>query len=180
MRKAAIAFACLSLTSCTTAYSEKIADSDRITLKDAVFDVTNTMDAVIADRKNKPKIGIYLDEATVVFNVSAKRTTNDKGGFSLALAPPQTGQAVGITGESTLASEANRGNTITLKFKNVVNTKGAKPQAHTAGDQQVETPATGHILSDDTLKKTIQDFKTLDLNDLDGARGILMKQGIAK
>ncbi|QGJ79297.1 hypothetical protein [Sinorhizobium meliloti] len=109
----------LPLASCGTAYTERVADPERITLREAVTDVVHTMDAVRADRQGKPKVGMYLDSATVTFNLSAKRTSNETAGLTLSSVPIATSGILGANATGTLASEGLRGNQITLVFKNV-------------------------------------------------------------
>src|SRR4051794_18972907 len=82
---AAVLAAILPLAACAYRPND-VADLDTITLHDAVFDVADTLYEVREHTRNRPKSGLIIDEATVVFNVSAKST--ETSGLKLDTAAP--------------------------------------------------------------------------------------------
>ena len=113
----------LSLAGCGYRPAD-VADPSDITLRAAVLDVADTLaEAKARTIRRGSSVGLYVDEATVEFNISAKanetNTLNVKSSVPAAL----IGVPFSIDATNALVNEGNRGNKITLKFKNLITTK---------------------------------------------------------
>lgn len=130
--RASISICVLSISLAACAYRpEEVADPNNITLRAAVFDVADTLHEVRERARYRPKTGMIADEATVVFNISAK--SNETSGLKLdGSLPANVGLPLSFSSQYQLANEGSRGNQITLKFKNVV-TAGLLPKGPAAG-----------------------------------------------
>lgn len=71
-------------------------------------------------RERGARPGILVDEATVVFNVTASST--DTTSLKIDASRPAAAGVVGLSGgaANTLVATGQRGNTITIKLKNAV------------------------------------------------------------
>jgi len=99
-----------------------VADPREISLRTAVFDVATTLADLQQVRRGQPKVGMIADEATVTFNVSAK--SNETGDLKVDAEPaPIVGFPITLGTQYTLANESNRGNQITITFKNIATAK---------------------------------------------------------
>lgn len=118
MRLPVVCLCSLALSSCANVAAREVADPDAITLRTAVYDVADTMHGLVQRTKERKKVGMFLDEATVVFNISSKSGGTDS--LKLAAAGlPVAPATIGANAETSVTSEGLRGNQITLKFKNV-------------------------------------------------------------
>ncbi|RWQ31718.1 MAG: hypothetical protein EOS21_31820 [Mesorhizobium sp.] len=112
------AFLAVAIVGCGTFTPREIAEPSQVTVRDAVFEVADTLrdvqNRVPADKRS----GLIADEVTVVFNVAAGSTVTDKAGLTISNVP-LAGGAIGGNAETQNVSNANRGNTITIKFKSV-------------------------------------------------------------
>lgn len=110
------------------AYSVKqVAEPSTITLDDGVTQVANSLYHLQQLTADRDKSGLIPDEASVTFNVSAKATSANSGTLNIANVPLSAG-TIGGSLSSSLNDESNRGNVITIKFKNLATadlTKGA-------------------------------------------------------
>ncbi len=98
--------------------TREVADPPTITLKTALIDVADSIDALRQRTSQRQKAGLLVDEVTVTFDVSSKATDGNKLGITTTNIP--IGNAVGgLSGELSSASEGNRGNQIVVKLKNV-------------------------------------------------------------
>ncbi|WP_146770284.1 hypothetical protein [Mesorhizobium hawassense] len=108
----------IALAGCGTFTPREIAEPSRVTVRDAIFEVADSLrdvqDRVPANKRS----GLIADEVTVVFNVAASSTVTDKGGLTISNVP-LAGGTLGANAETQNVSAANRGNTITIKFKNL-------------------------------------------------------------
>jgi hypothetical protein len=104
--------------------SEEVADVNSITLRKAVFDVADTLEAVKEHTKNRDKVGLYVDEAQVTFNVAAKAV--DTTDLKLGASSPSGFIPVSASADFGNTSEGDRGNQITITFKNAA-TLGKNP-----------------------------------------------------
>jgi hypothetical protein len=142
---------CLGFGGCAYQLND-VADPSNISLRDAVFNVEDTMYDAMLRARNRPKVGMYLDEATVVFNVSAKQV--EEGKLSVSPAIPQV--PIGLSASNTSTGEANRGNTITLVFKNVgkkvVMFKPAKADAKPDAKPDAKSDAKSDVGKSDAAK----------------------------
>lgn len=111
-----LVFASIQMIGCAY-HPEEVADPKSISLRSAVFDVADTLAATKERTRNREKVGLYVDEATVVFNVAAKST--ETTGLKLGASSPAGFVPITFSGENSLANEGNRGNTVTVKFKNI-------------------------------------------------------------
>ncbi|MGF0540390.1 hypothetical protein ACQQ2Q_20540 [Agrobacterium sp. ES01] len=118
----------LPLASCASRTPVDVADPQAITLRAAVSDVANSISDLQNLTSGRKKAGMYLDEATIVFNVSSKASATNTLKVSAA-GLPIAGGTLGINPEATLQNDGERGNQITLKFKNVATLN--KPNAGT-------------------------------------------------
>ncbi|WAC26275.1 hypothetical protein [Ancylobacter sp. SL191] len=89
-----------------------------ITLKQAMLDVADSIQAVRERTSDRQKAGLIVDEVTVVFNISSKRTAGGELGIG-ASAIPIAGGGLSANAKSTSGSEDLAGNTITVKLKNI-------------------------------------------------------------
>ncbi|MES0110149.1 hypothetical protein [Mesorhizobium sp. M0013] len=117
-RLAACIFAALPLVGCGTYTPREVADPKAITLNAALIDVADSLNDMRSRTANRDKFGLLVDEVTVTFNVSSKATDTGKLAVSVANIPVGGG-VLGASGENTLVAEGNRGNQITVKFKNL-------------------------------------------------------------
>lgn len=106
----------IMLASCTT-YVEPVADARSITLEEGVASISRSIYQLDKERAGKPKIGIYLDNVVVTFNVNAKRTANGTAALTLASVPVLSGGALGPSASQTLGAEGYRGNQVVMTFK---------------------------------------------------------------
>jgi hypothetical protein len=100
-----------------------VVDPNTITLRTAIMDVADTLHAVRDKYRNEPKVGLYVDQATVTFNISAQ--SQETSGLQLGATVPAAVSVIPLTAslsDQTVATGA-RGNQITIIFKNV-NTLG--------------------------------------------------------
>lgn len=79
--------------------------------------ISRSIDALDREREGKPKVGIYLDNVVVTFNVNAKRTASGTAGLTLASVPVLSRGAMGGNASQTLGAEASRGNQVVMTFK---------------------------------------------------------------
>jgi hypothetical protein len=116
-----------------------VADHRDIELKKAVFDVADSLHSVRDAYANRKKIGLGVQSATVVFNISSKAT--DEGVLKLEAA---AGESVGFPLSSlfqrTLTNEGSRGNTITIVFAPVA---GGAPKKPSVDGKAGTTPGSG-------------------------------------
>lgn len=108
----------LSISGCGTFTPREIAEPSEVTVREAVFEVADTLRDVQNRIPVDNRSGLIADEVTVVFNVAASSNVTDKAGLTISNVPLAEG-AVGGNAETQNISSANRGNTITIKFKNI-------------------------------------------------------------
>ncbi len=141
-----------------------VADPSNITLKQAVFDVEDAMDEARRRALHRPNIGMYLDEATVVFNLSAKKTETDSLSVTGSLPAAAIGIPISATGSASAVSEGVRGNTITLTFKNA----GLIKRAPTNAAAIAAATAQCNALTDTAAKKACLDKVPKPVGGSDG------------
>jgi hypothetical protein len=95
----------------------QIAKPTNITLGQAVDEVATTLHNLHDKYENKPKVGLIADSAEVKFEIAASATNT--GGATLNLAAPLAVGNLSAGLSDTNVAQANRGNTITLEFKNI-------------------------------------------------------------
>lgn len=99
----------------------EVADPNDISLRKAIFDVADTLAETKARTRNRDKVGLYVDEAVVTFNISSKSTESES--LKIGASAPAGFLPVSASGEASLVNEGSRGNTITITFKNIGTTK---------------------------------------------------------
>lgn len=113
-----MALLCVCLTTSGCVYSVgEVADPPKITVQQALSDVGDGLNTLRS--KTSGKYGLLVDEVNVTFNISSKATQNGSLGITTEKIPIVTSGLLGATANQTIASEANRGNTITIKLKNI-------------------------------------------------------------
>lgn len=96
----------------------QVARPSDIKLIDALKETADSLYAMREHTRDQDKVGLLVDEATVTFNVTAKSTNAFTAGADLSGLP--AGDALGkLFVSNTLTNEGFRGNTITVKFKNI-------------------------------------------------------------
>ena len=111
-----LGMAALALNGCTT--PNDVAKPSDITLEKAIFDVADSLNNLQARTGGRAKVGLIVDEATVTFNVAASANNAATGSASLDI-PVSAGGKAGLSVSNTLTNNADRGNTITVVFKNI-------------------------------------------------------------
>lgn len=119
-----IAKACLITTSISLVLSacthvQEVANPTDITLKAAILEVADSIYEAQQHTQGRPKAGLIVDEATVQFNVSAKATAKTTIGGEAAGIPLNPAGTLKLSVSNEVYSEGNRGNTVTVKFKNL-------------------------------------------------------------
>ncbi|MFG1371501.1 hypothetical protein V5F32_04925 [Xanthobacter oligotrophicus] len=105
---------------------QTIEPNPDITLRQAMVDVADGVQAMRDRTANREKAGLIVDEVTVVFNISSKRTSSGELGVGVS-AIPVAGGGLSANAKSTSGSEDLAGNTITIKLKNVNTLGNPKP-----------------------------------------------------
>ena len=97
-----------------------VPEPGKITLQAAMEEVANGLNKMYDIKKDYPKSGLLPSEITVIFNVSA--SGKDEGKLYIE-AGATVADALNITKASSDVSskiEASRGNTVTIKFTNIL------------------------------------------------------------
>jgi hypothetical protein len=128
MNKMAVVILFSLIAGCSTFAPREIAQPSQVTVKDAVFEVADALRDVQDRVPPEKRAGLIADEVTVVFNIAAGSTVTDKAGLTISNVP-LAGGALGGNIETQNVSNASRGNTITIKFKNIATAdiKGGSP-----------------------------------------------------
>lgn len=107
-----------ALTGCAT--TTVVPEPGKITLREAMEEVATGLNKMYEIRQESPKSGLLPSEVTVVFNISASAT--DKGKLYIE-AGATVAEILKVTkAGAEVSSEfvATRGNTVTVKFTNVL------------------------------------------------------------
>ena len=104
------------LTACG---SDVVKNPNQITLEDALKSVGQGL-YNLREGEQGLVTGLFADEAEVTFNISASDTTGSK--LYVEVSPPATGVPIQgkLGAERTDSLTAQRGNQITIKFKNIL------------------------------------------------------------
>jgi hypothetical protein len=139
MRKALAILTLISsaLASCASFTPSEIVKPSEISLDGAIQDVSKSLHHAQDQYSSDKRLGLMVDEVQVQFQVAA--AASNSGGAQLNVAAIPVSAAGGTIGGSIQGQEgsnANRGNTITVTFKNIASadmTKGYytlfRPQA---------------------------------------------------
>lgn len=108
------------LAGCGAYTPRQVAEPSAISLKQAVFEVADSLNEVQERVPLQRRSGLIADEVTIVFNVAASSTTTNKAGLTVSnVALAGVGGTLTANGETQNVSAGNRGNTVTIKFKNI-------------------------------------------------------------
>ncbi|MBZ3696000.1 hypothetical protein [Phyllobacterium calauticae] len=107
---------CAIVSGCST--PQQVARPSDITLDNAITQVADSLNKIQIRTANRQKIGLIVDEATVTFNIAASSTNKSTVSADLSAAPLVGGKA-GLSISNELTNQGNRGNTITVVFKNM-------------------------------------------------------------
>ena len=108
------------LSGCGTFTPRQVAEPSDISLKKAVFEVADALNEVQDRVPLQRRSGMIADEVTVVFNVAATSTTTNSAGLTISNVPlAGDGGLLGANAQTQNVSLGNRGNTVTIKFKNI-------------------------------------------------------------
>jgi hypothetical protein len=120
-RAALIAVAGFALSGCGFYLPADVAKPGDITLENAMRDTGRSLVALRNElREGQYRSGLIADEVTVAFNISAGANMENK--LTIDATQPAKAGAFLLTGlkdEFTLSNAAARGNTITIKLKNI-------------------------------------------------------------
>lgn len=115
----------LLLTSCVSMTPKEVAPPAEISFEDAMSQLGSGFKKMI-EAQGDVRTGLVASEATVTFNVKASAKDSSKLTAELSLAPttpfPETARVGGEVGGS---SEGERGNTVTVKFVNLLSLSNA-------------------------------------------------------
>ncbi|TBB32440.1 hypothetical protein [Rhizobium ruizarguesonis] len=130
----------ISLVSCGTYTPRQVAEPSSISVKQAVFEVADALSEVQDRVPLQKRSGLLADEVTVVFNVAAGSTTTNKAGLTISnVALAGVGGTLNANADTQNVSAGNRGNTITIKFKNIatadMSKSSFKPSRVCRGDE---------------------------------------------
>lgn len=106
------------LSGCANQLARNLAPPETMDLDRALIDTIDAVYLAEAHARDKDKIGMYLDQTTIEYNISIKEGGTDGGSLQVASLPIPAGTIGGQIG-SSLVSEGNKGNKITIVFKNV-------------------------------------------------------------
>jgi hypothetical protein len=118
-RTSGVLLGSLLLGGCGTYRPVDVAKPSEITVEEGMREVALGIVAMRDTLKEHgARPGVLVDEATVVFNVSA--ASSDTSSLKIDVARPAAAGIIGISGSAsdTLVASGNRGNTITIKLKN--------------------------------------------------------------
>ena len=105
------------LSGCATTHI--VPQPGKITLQAAMEEVATGLNKMYDIRKDYPKSGLMPTEATIVFNISASAT--DEGKLYIeAGANIDVLKIAKVGAETSSKIEASRGNTVTIKFANIL------------------------------------------------------------
>jgi len=109
----------LSMSACCGT-SKIVPEPSKITLEDAMKSVAEGFNKM-KQAQGDIKTGLLPSEVTVSFNVTASATDSTKLAVAVGTPPaPQIPVSGSVTGDLSSAITASRGNTITIKFTNLL------------------------------------------------------------
>lgn len=110
----------IPLAACHAYRTEEVADPNAITVPDALASLGDGMRTFINHLEMQPNpvhLGIIACRLFVTFNISATASASDKA--TATLAAPIRVVDIGFGGEVNSASNASRGNAVTMEFDSV-------------------------------------------------------------
>lgn len=132
----------VSLSGCGTYTPRQVAEPSQISIKQGIFEVADALSEVQERVPLQRRSGLLVDEVTVVFNVAANSATTNKAGITISnVALAGSGGTLGANADTQNVSTGNRGNTVTIKFKNIatadMSKSSFKPTRVCRGDEKV-------------------------------------------
>jgi len=97
-----------------------VPEPGKITLREAMEEVATGLNRMYEIRANSPKSGLLPSEVTVVFNISASATDKGKLFIEAGAKAAEILKVTGAGAELGTQVTAARGNTVTVKFTNVL------------------------------------------------------------
>ena len=114
----AILIGMITITGCAT--TTVVPEPGKITLREAMEEVATGLNRMYEIRANSPKSGLLPSEVTVVFNISASATDNGKLFIEAGAKAAEILKVMGAGAEVGTQVATARGNTVTVKFTNVL------------------------------------------------------------
>ena len=114
----AILIGMITITGCAT--TTVVPEPGKITLREAMEEVATGLNRMYEIRANSPKSGLLPSEVTVVFNISASATDKGKLFIEAGAKAAEILKVTGVGAEVGTQVAAARGNTVTVKFTNVL------------------------------------------------------------
>jgi len=114
----AILIGMIAITGCAT--TTVVPEPGKITLREAMEEVATGLNRMYEIRANSPKSGLLPSEVTVVFNISASATDKSKLYIEAGAKAAEIFKVTGAGAEVGTQVAAARGNTVTVKFTNVL------------------------------------------------------------
>lgn len=112
---AAVAVLCVAAAGCSSYRPADIAQPPRITLREALVDVVDALNAARErSEHHRERTGLNPCGVTAVFNVAARATDGGRAELGLSVAPPVVPVGVTAAGELSRTAEASRGNVVTV------------------------------------------------------------------
>ena len=106
------------VTGCAT--TTVVPEPGKITLREAMEEVATGLNRMYEIRANSPKSGLLPSEVTVVFNISASATDKGRLFIEAGAKAAEILKVTGVGAEIGTQVAAARGNTVTVKFTNVL------------------------------------------------------------
>lgn len=106
------------LSGCATTHI--VPEPGKITLQAAMEEVASGLNKMYDIRKDYPKSGLLPTEVTVVFNISASTTDESKLYIEAGANISDVLKIAKVGAEMGSKIEASRGNTVTIKFANIL------------------------------------------------------------
>jgi len=107
-----------TITGCAT--TTVVPEPGKITLREAMEEVATGLNRMYEIRANSPKSGLLPSEVTVVFNISASATDKGKLFIEAGAKAAEILKVMGAGAEVGTQVATARGNTVTVKFTNVL------------------------------------------------------------
>lgn len=142
-----------TLASCASFTPSEIVKPSEISLDRAIQDVSKSLHHAQDQYPSDKRLGLMVDEVQVQFQVAAAASNSGSAQLNVAAIPVSpAGGTIGGNIQGQEGSNANRGNTITVTFKNIASadmTKGYytlfRPQAPKKTTQKTGTNSGGGI-----------------------------------
>lgn len=148
MRKvfAIVALMSGALANCASFTPEQVAKPSDISLDTALNNVADSLHRLQDKYANKKKIGMMVDEVQVQFDIAVAASNGGQAQLNVAQVPlGAAGGTLGASAQHQESANANRGNTITVTFRNIATadlSKGSLSLIKPAGKGGANSAAT--------------------------------------